>query len=122
MSNESPEEIAVRVRTALIDEAASDYGSDFKDKEYPEIVWSMYGLLRTNEIAVIAEVGSLKLGMARVSSVVWPAMIDRIFGVDIEDRNLALWLSKELWDVRSNQLVTEAMRVRHLSKILGQNR
>lgn len=112
MSNESSEEVAVRVRIARIDEAVCDYGSGFADKEYPEIVWSMYGLPDTNEIAVIAEVGSLKLGMTHVSAVLCPAMIDRIFGIDIDDQRLALWLSKELWEAHSERLVTEALRVR----------
>lgn len=115
MSDESPALIAARVSAALLSEAAIDYGSGFTDKEYPEIVWSMYGLPGTNEIAVIAEVGSLKLGMAHVSSLVWPAMADRIFGIDIDDQRLALWLSKELWEAQSDRLAAEAIRVRQSS-------
>ncbi|WP_295683821.1 hypothetical protein [Nevskia ramosa] len=115
MSEESPEEVAVRVSIALSGEAASDYGSGFIDKEYPEIVWSMYGLPDTNEIAVIAEVGSLQLGMAHVSALLWPAMIDRVFGIDVDDQRLALRLSKELWDAHSERFVAEALRVRRAS-------
>lgn len=115
MSTESSEQVAVRVGKALTDKSASDYGSGFTDKEYPEIAWSMYGLPVTNEIAVVAEVGSLKLGMTRLSAVLCPAMIDRIFGIDIADQHLALWLSKELWEAHSERLVTEALRVRHAS-------
>lgn len=105
----------MRVGSALIGEAAINYGSGFTDKEYPEIVWSMWGLPATNEIAVIAEVGSLKLGMARVSGLLEPAMIDRIFGIDVNDQRLALWLSKELWDAHSERLIAEALRVRRAS-------
>jgi len=115
MSDESPEQIAARVSAALLSEAAIDYGSGLTDKEYPEIVWSMYGLPSTNEVAVIAKVGSLELGLAHVSSLVWPAMADRIFGIDIDDQRLALWLSKELWDAQSDRLAAEAVRVRQSS-------
>lgn len=112
MSYESPEEVAVRVNDAMIGAAVSDYGSGLADKDYPEIVWSIYGLPVTNEIAVIAEVGSLKLGMAYVSALLWPAMIDRVFGIDIDDKHLALRLSKELWDAHSERLVEAALRIR----------
>lgn len=115
MSDESPEQVAVRVSAALIGEAAIDYGSGFTDNDYPEIVWSMCGLPETNEIAVIAEVGNLKLGMAHVSSLVWPAMADRIFGIDVDDQRLALWLSNELWEAQSDRLIAEALGVRRLS-------
>lgn len=113
MSIESPEEAAVRVSAALIGGTAINYGSGFTDKEYPEIVWSIRGLPDTNEIAVIIEVGSLKPGMAHASGLLWPAMIDRIFGIDVDDQRLALWPSKEMWDVHSDLLVAAALRVRH---------
>jgi hypothetical protein len=115
MSNEPPEEVAVRIGIALTDEAASDYGSGYADKEYPEIVWSIYGLPDTNEIVVVAEVGSLKLGMAQVSGLLWPAMVDRTYGLDVDDRRLAHWLSNELWDAHSKRLVAEALRLRSAS-------
>jgi hypothetical protein len=86
MSDESPEQVAARANAAFLGETAIDYGSGFTDKEYPEIVWSMCGLPGTNEIAVIAEVGNLRLGKACFSGLVWPAMIDRIFGIDVDDQ------------------------------------
>lgn len=52
MNDETQEQVAVRVITALIGNAAIDYGSGFTDKEYPEIVWAMCGPPDTNEIAV----------------------------------------------------------------------
>jgi len=87
MSSESAEQIALRVRQALEDASAIDYGSGFSDKDYPEVVWSMCGLPGSNEIVVVAAVGKLSLGMAHPSSLAWPAMIDRIFGIDVDDQS-----------------------------------
>lgn len=112
MSNESPEQVAARASAALVGDAAIDYGSGFTDKEYPEIVWSMCGLPASNEIVVTATVGALHLGMAHPSGLAWPAMIDRIFGIDVDDQRLAFWLSEQLWNALSVRLIAEALRVR----------
>jgi len=101
MSAETAEQIAVRVIVARSDMSAIDYGAGFADKEYPEIVWSICGLPETNEIVVIAivviaEVGRLKLGKAHQTSLAWPAMVDRIFRIDVDDQKLALRLSAQL--------------------------
>jgi hypothetical protein len=112
MTDESPEQVAKRAQVALETQAAIDYGSGFTDKEYPEIAWSMCGLPETNEIVIIAAVGAIQLGMAHLSGLAWPAMIDRIFGIDIDDQRLALWLSEQLWNAHSNQLIAEALRLR----------
>lgn len=45
---------------------------------------------------MIATVGDLRFGMAHRSVLEWPAMIDRIFGIDVDDQRLALWLSEQL--------------------------
>ncbi|WP_421793237.1 hypothetical protein [Hydrocarboniphaga effusa] len=112
MSAETPGEVAERVAKARNTMSAIDYGSGFSDKEYPEIIWSMCGLTKTSEIVVMAEVGDLKIGKAHRSGLSYPHMVDRIFGIDIDDQRLALWLSSQLWDSNANQLITEALRVR----------
>ena len=112
MSAETAEQVAVRVIVARSAMSAIVYGSGFADKEYPEIVWSICGLPVTNEIVVLAEVGGLKLGKAHQSSLAWPAMVDRIFGIDVDDQRLALWLSAQLWASTSDQLIGEALRIR----------
>jgi len=112
MSDESPEQVAARAAAALERQSSIDYGSGFSDKEYPEIVWAMCGLPESNEILVMAAVGTLKLGMAHPSSLAWPAMIDRIFGIDVDDQRLAFWLSEQLWNAHSVRLIAEALRVR----------
>jgi hypothetical protein len=112
MSDESPEQVATRAADALGSGKAIDYGSGFADKEYPEIIWSMYGLPGTNEIVVVAAVGEIKLGHAHPSALAWPAMVDRIFGIDVDDQRLAFWLSEQLWNARSERMIAEALRVR----------
>jgi hypothetical protein len=116
MIDENPELVAIRARQALETQCAIDYGSGFTDKEYPEIRWSMCGLPDTNEIAVIASVGHLQLGIAHRSRLEWPAMIDRIFGIDVDDQQLAFWLSEQLWNAHSGPLVAEALRVRAVQR------
>ena len=113
MSAETAEQVALRASAALESRSAIDYGSSFADKQYPEIVWSMCGLPSTNEIAVIATVGDLRFGMAHRSVLEWPAMIDRIFGIDVDDQRLALWLSEQLWASHSEQLIAAALQIRH---------
>lgn len=76
----------------------------------------MCGLPGTNEIVVMAAVGTLKLGMAHPSILAWPAMIDRIFGIDVDDQRLALWLSEQLWNAHSDRLIAEALRLRQASR------
>lgn len=112
MSIETPEEVVTRVQAALAGQSVIDYGSGYTDKEYPEIVWSMWGLPDTNEMAVIAAVGTLELGMAHRSILEWPAMVDRIFGIDVDDQRLAFWLSEQLWNAHSDRLIAEALRIR----------
>lgn len=116
MIDETPGQVAIRACRALETRSAIDYGSGFTDKEYPEIRWSMCGLPGTNEIVVVASVGDLQLGIAHRSHLEWPAMVDRIFGIDVDDRQLAFWLSEQLWNAHSERLVAEALRVRAVQR------
>lgn len=116
MIDETPEQVARRAHQALEAQSAIDYGSGFIDKEYPEIRWSMCGLVDTNEIVIIAIVGAVQLGIAHRSQLEWPAMIDRVFGIDIADQQLAFWLSERLWSVHSKRLASEALRLRATQK------
>jgi hypothetical protein len=114
MKDESPEDVANRIAAALVDDKAIDYGSGFKDREFPEITWAMYGIPETNEIVVTATVGTLCLGIADQSNLLYPAMIDRIFGIDISDAVLVEQLTERLWTVQSSRLVAEAIRIRRM--------
>ncbi|MFX8868131.1 hypothetical protein ABTM84_19350, partial [Acinetobacter baumannii] len=70
------------------------------------------GLPESNEIVVTATVGALRIGIAGPSSLVYPAMIDCIFGPDADDVTLAAQLSERLWGTHSTKLIAETMKVR----------
>lgn len=110
--NETPENVVLRLRAALVARAAIDYGTDIQDKEFPELIWSRYGLPASNEIIVTATIGEVQIGIAAPSSLMWPAMIDRIFGMDVSDAYLSSQLSEQLWLMHGNRLAAEIWKVR----------
>lgn len=112
---ESAEAVALRVAAELQAQTAIDYSDDLTDKEYPEITWFQYGLSATNEIAVVARVGREQLGQAEPSTLLIPSMADRIWGMDVDDQRLALWISEQIWKQHSGRLISEALRVRKSS-------
>jgi hypothetical protein len=114
MVNESPEDVVMRLLVALRKNQAIEYGAGMKDKEVPEITWARFGLFESNEIVVTATVGVLCLGNSGPSSLIYPAMIDRIFGPDVEDVELASQLADQLWTAHSDRLIAEALRIRQL--------
>lgn len=113
MTVESPDQAAVRFLEAAASHRAIHYGS-LPDKELPEIQWSVFGLPASNEIAVIASVGALRVGIAQTSDLVHSAMEDRIYGLHVIDGQLAHFLSETLWDAHSHRLIDEAINVRSL--------
>jgi hypothetical protein len=72
----------------------------------------MFGLIDTNEIAVTVRSGNLRFGIAQSSWLLYPEMIDRIFGMDISDQQLAAKLADELWCKHSSVLTDLAQRTR----------
>lgn len=83
------------------------FGSDIPDKEHSEIKWFQYGLIDTNEIAVIVRCGSKAFGARAQSRIVMPAMAERIYGMDALDEALAAELGEKLWKVFSDELIQE---------------
>jgi|GEM_PF-2801097 hypothetical protein len=71
---------------------------DESDKEHPEVHWGVYGDVKTNEIVVIATLEGKKYEKREKSPILHPAMIDRIFGIDIADGDVAARLSNEIYD------------------------
>lgn len=67
------------------------------DRANKEVLWSLYGLIETNEIVVIARYRDLEFGLAGPSPLIHPGMIDRIFGMDVDDRSFAGSLADALW-------------------------
>lgn len=76
------------------------------DREHPGIQWTVYGLPGTNEIVVCAEVSGKEFYQAAPSRLTYPAMIDRRFGIDVEDNQLAEELSSALWEEHGEELAT----------------
>lgn len=109
---ESTEQTAIRVLDALAAGTAIPYATAMLDKQYPEIQWAILGLPDRNEIAVVAQIGDLRLGKARASTLLFPAMHDRIFGIDMSDQVLAARLADELWAAYSERLITAVLRRR----------
>ena len=104
----SPEAVASRIAQAIAQGRGIEYGSEMPDKEYPGISWSIFGLPETNEIAVTVRAGNLRLGMIAPSTLIHPAMVDRIFGIDVSDQQLAHSLSDQLWAAHSALLIAQA--------------
>jgi hypothetical protein len=71
---------------------------DTTDKDFPEIRWTIFGAPNTDEIIVRAQVHGKSFYMAGASPLLYPSMIDRIFGIDIDDHALASSLSNQLWE------------------------
>ncbi len=109
---ESPEEVASRVIEALVHGQAIDYVNGTTDKEYPEVMWAVFGLPLTREIVVIARVGDLRLGKAAASTLLVPPMEERVYGIDVSDQILANELSDTLWAEQSERLIAAALRRR----------
>ena len=73
------------------------YMEDIGDKEDPLVCWSVYGNPETNEIVVKLTGENYMLIGAKPSEVLFPAMADRIFGIDMVDQLLAEAMSLEMY-------------------------
>jgi hypothetical protein len=101
-----------RVKEAMQKGHAISFCHESPDHAYPEIKWQIFGLIDTNEVAVTARCGDIRVGIAQESWLSYPLMADRIFGIDVADDQLARKLAAELWKAHSVQLVEAAERVR----------
>ena len=88
------------------------FGSDIQDNEYHEILWAQYGLVDTNEIAVIVTCGSKAFAARAQSRLIEPAMATRVWGMDTLDEKLAFELGDKLWESFSEELIQEVDIVR----------
>jgi len=75
------------------------------DREHSHIKWAIVGLPKTNEIVVSATNGTCTYYLARPSRLLAPSMVDRIFGIDVDDRALAGALADELWKEHKDELL-----------------
>ncbi len=77
----------------------------FPDKEFPYIVCSMWGAIPTNELFVRLTNGEVSFVDCVASPLEVPAMIDRRFGMDVEDARAASALADQLWERHKHQLI-----------------
>ena len=82
---------------ALIAEKTTLHFFSAEDKEHQNIEWSVYGVPATNEIVVSVTNSISTFFISGDSPLLFPAMADRRFGIDIADSSLAGELSHLLW-------------------------
>ena len=88
------------------------FGKVVPDNQYKEVSWSQYGLIDTNEIAVVVTCGSKSYAARAKSRLIVPAMAERVWGMDTLDVTLAFELGDKLWENYSDELIREADHVR----------
>jgi hypothetical protein len=95
------------------------YGEDLPDNQYSEIRWSQYGLIEINEIAVMAKCGTKAFAAKAGSPLRMPPLADRIWGMDVLDRELSFKLADRIWEMFSDELIREAELLREKKKRTG---
>jgi hypothetical protein len=76
-----------------------------EDKEFPNVKWFVYGLIDTEEL-LIAVANTTKIFYEVVRSPVYfPKMIDRVWGIDIDDNQVAIEISDKLWKEHKEELI-----------------
>lgn len=94
-----------RIKRSINEPDSIKFHIDVPDKDYPEIKWSIYGLPKTNEIAVMVKAKNLVFYIAAQSNLYSPHMSNRIFGLEVVDQDLADDLSNKLWDSKKTDLL-----------------
>ncbi|MEC9358664.1 MAG: hypothetical protein VX836_12450 [Pseudomonadota bacterium] len=80
------------------------------DKQVPEVIWDQYGVVPTNEVAVVASCGPITFFARAPSILLVPGMADRIFGTDVADLQLGQALADALWARHGAALTAQAKR------------
>ncbi|SEP72314.1 hypothetical protein SAMN04488038_101292 [Solimonas aquatica] len=81
------------------------------DREFPEVVWDQYGYIPENQIVVTATCGTLAFYAKAQTWLLFPPLVDRVFGTDIDDVNLGLQLGDALWAAYGELLKQESGRL-----------
>lgn len=110
------EHVAAQITELLKAKEVIVYGTDMPDNEYSEIRWSQYGLIETNEVAVMARCGNKTFAAKTRSRLEMPAMADRVWGMDVLDRELSFRLADKLWEKFSSELIREVELLREKNK------
>ncbi len=116
MTKDMGKHIVEQITELLKAKKAIVYGEDLQDNQYSEIRWSQYGLIETNEIAVMVTCGGKAFAAKASSPLQMPPMTDRVWGTDVLDRELSFELGDKLWEKFSSELVREAELLREKNK------
>lgn len=81
------------------------YHENLPDREYPEVLCSIYGATKSNELFVRLTNGTSTFVEAVPSDLLHPPMADRIFGMDIADHHTAFNLATSMWEKYQNVLM-----------------
>ena len=74
------------------------YHDNIEDKEYPDIKWFCYGEPTTNELHIWAKYKDTVYKRIVKSPVNFPAMSNRIWGIDVMDEAKARKVSEQIFD------------------------
>ena len=75
------------------------------DKEYSYIIWSVFGKLDDGTICVHVTNGEIEFEEFKPSTLKYPKMTDRMFGIDMADNHTAIMLTIEMWEKYKNKLI-----------------
>lgn len=111
VNNSDPEESAsdarVRLDQVLQSNTCIVYHDCIPDREFPHVKCSIYGAPKTNELFVRVENANVAFVGVTPSLLMYPAMSDRIFGLDVLDQEVAFGLAEELWERHKAELIRE---------------
>lgn len=77
---------------------------DIPDREYPYVVWSIWGAIPTNELFVRVSNGKVSFVDSAKAGLIYPSMRDRIFGMDLSDECAADELANRMWETHKSDL------------------
>jgi len=92
-----PELAAARLERLLRSNACIVYHENLPDRDHPQVKCSVYGAPKTNELFVRVSNGRISFVAVAPSPVEFPAMADRVFGLDAGDHTAAFGLADQLW-------------------------
>ncbi|PTY04254.1 hypothetical protein DB347_20370 [Opitutaceae bacterium EW11] len=96
---------AARLEQHLRSKSCIAYEENLKDREYPFVTCSIYGAPKTNELFVRLTNGQISFVDVTQSPLLYPAMADRIFGMDVADSQVAFGLAEKLWEKHRDELL-----------------
>jgi hypothetical protein len=106
------DDAAGRLAELLRTKGMIPYYEDVPDKEVSYVKYSIYGAPKTNELFVKLTNGKVTFVESVKSRLDFPAMADRIFGMDILDHEDALALTDRMWEEHKKSLILDPDRSR----------